>query len=115
MTLLRWARLGKFVTYLARLGWARLGWARLGWARLGWARLGWARLGKNKFSMFTFNTSRIINFSGCNKQCMGSGCPVCGNDQTTYQSLCDLQNAACTNPYIVLEHSGPCGDSEMGT
>ena len=61
-----------------------------------------------------FNTSRIINFSGCNKQCMGSGCPVCGNDQTTYQSLCDFQNAACTNPNLVLDHGGPCGDVEMG-
>ena len=64
--------------------------------------------------MFTVNTSRIIIFSDCNKQCTGSGCPVCGNDQTTYQSLCEFQNAACTNPSLVLEHDGPCGGSDMG-
>lgn len=46
----------------------------------------------------------------------GDPCPeenqaaVCGNDGTTYLSQCHLEEAACQNPCLTLQHEGPCSE-----
>lgn len=46
----------------------------------------------------------------------GDPCPhseydesVCGSDGTTYPSQCHLEEAACHNPCLVVEHHSQCG------
>ncbi|XP_050721109.1 uncharacterized protein LOC127000979 [Eriocheir sinensis] len=51
----------------------------------------------------------------CGRNCgdlcpMTNQVPVCGSDDTTYPSQCHLEEAACQNPCLTLQHEGACGE-----
>ena len=45
----------------------------------------------------------------CRKPCLCKESSVCGNNNITYGSLCDLDNDACNNPTLVFQSVGHCG------
>ena len=55
-----------------------------------------------------YNVSLFI-VPECQKPCNCKESPVCGNNNVTYGSLCDLDNDACNNPTLVFQSVGHCG------
>uniref|UniRef100_A0A8C5ISE8 Agrin n=1 Tax=Junco hyemalis TaxID=40217 RepID=A0A8C5ISE8_JUNHY len=51
----------------------------------------------------------------CQQQCQGRYDPVCGTDQRSYGSACELQAMACLlQRDIGVRHKGPCGETRLG-
>ncbi|TMW58434.1 hypothetical protein Poli38472_009993 [Pythium oligandrum] len=44
--------------------------------------------------------------------CPNVNSPVCGNDDKTYSSLCELNAAKCRTPSLLLAHDGKCAEKE---
>jgi hypothetical protein len=63
-----------------------------------------------EYSQMTINNAvSLCLVPECKKECPCKESPVCGNNNVTYGSLCDLDNEACTNPTLVLQSVGHCG------